>query len=655
MKINKKKLLSDLKADLSAADLTRREWLDKRAHWVDQTAGRPYGNEEDGKSKIVSRDIKKQLEWVLPSITDPFLSSQDVFKCTPVTYEDAPAAKQNELLLNTQFVRKFNRYSFINKACRVLVTEGTLIVQTGWDYKDEIVEVEKKVIAVDEYGQEYVTTELVEEVNVLVNQPTAIVCRNEDVYIDPTCMDDMDKCQFVIHKYETDMSTLKSDGRFKNLDKINDEGNDDYHYVDYTDDITQPRDAFKFSDKARKKITVHEYWGNYDVDGSGEVKPIVCAWIGDTIIRLEDNPYPDKKPPFIVVPFNTVPFHLYGEALAETIGDNQKVKTAIIRGMIDNMAQSNNGQIGIRRGALNTQNRKKFLEGKSFEFNTSPNDFWQGSYNSIPGSAFDMLGMMTNEIEAQTGTKSFSGGINGSTLGSSATAARGVMDATSMRRLDMVRNIAENLIKPLARKWIAYNAEFLEDEEVVRITNEEFVPIRKDDLTGKIDIEISISTAEDNEARAQQLSFLLQTLGNTVPFEFTKIILADIVSLSRRPELEKKILEFEPPENPMAEIEKKKLELENMLLQAKAANEAAQAKENEVDVKLKEMKTLVEEAKARKLGSEADLADLGYMKENIGLNHKEKLELQELLNKANIDQMLIQKELDPEGSVGVMR
>ena len=74
-----------------------------------------------------------------------------------------------------------------------------------------------------------------------------------------------------------------------------------------------------------------------------------------------------------------------------------------------------------------------------------------------------MLGLMNNEIESLTGIKSFSGGITGASLGSTATAARGAMDATSTRRLNIVRNIAENLIKPLMRKWIAYNAEFLSD------------------------------------------------------------------------------------------------------------------------------------------------------------------------------------------------
>ena len=48
----------------------------------------------------------------------------------------------------------------------------------------------------------------------------AIFIMNEDIFIDPTCMDNMDECQFVIYRYETDLSTIKSDGRYKNLDKI---------------------------------------------------------------------------------------------------------------------------------------------------------------------------------------------------------------------------------------------------------------------------------------------------------------------------------------------------------------------------------------------------------------------------------------------------
>ena len=337
------------------------------------------------------------------------------------------------------------------------------------------------------------------------------------------------------------MSTLKADGRYKNLDKVATmETGRDYDY------LPQDTTNFKFKDDARKKLMVHEYWGNYDIDGDGVVEPIICAWIGSTIIRLQTNPYPDNKPPFIVVPFNAIPFQLFGEALAENIGDNQKVKTAITRGIIDNMARSNNGQIAMRKGAVDVANKKRFLNGENFEFNGTPADFWQGNYNQLPSSVFDMLQLQNNEIEAQTGVKSFSGGINAGSLGATATGAKGALDATATRRLNLVRNISENMIKPLMRKWMAYNAEFLEEEEVVRITNSEFVPIRKDDLLGNIDIDIEIATAEDNAAKAQELSFLLQTMGPNQDFEINKIIMTDIAKLTKMPDLAKKLEEFQP-------------------------------------------------------------------------------------------------------------
>lgn len=637
MKINKTQLLRNLQIDLKAAEIIKREWDVKRQTWIDETAGNPYGNEVEGKSKIVSKDVKKQLEWLIPSITDPFLSSADVIKCNPVTYEDVAAARQNELLLNTQFCRKFPRYNFINKAVRVLAMEGTLVIQTGWDYEEEEVEELVEVVSVDELGNQFIEQEYQSVTKPVINQPTAVVCRNEDIYLDPTCMDDIDKCQFIIHRYETDLSTLKADGRYKNLDRVAAlETRDEVTYVpeDYT--------RYNFEDQARKKMVIYEYWGNYDLNGDGVAEPIICSWIGNTIVRLEDNPYPDKKPPFIIVPFNPIPFQMFGESLADNIGDNQKVKTAITRGIIDNMARSNNGQVGIRKNSLDMANRKKFLQGKNFEYNGSRDDFWQGSYNSIPGSVFDMLALQNNEIESQTGVKSFSGGISGNSLGSTATAARGAMDATAMRRLHLVRNLAENMIKPLMHKWMSYNSEFLMEEEIVRITNDEYIPIRRDDLEGRIDIDITISTQEDNNAKSQELSFLLQTLGNTLPFEITQLIMGNIAKLSRMPDLEKEIRDFQqqpdPMQQQMQQIEMQKAMLEIEELKAKIADRNARAEENHIDARLKLAKAAETEAKARKIHSDADRTDLEFIKEDEGIGHQQDMEKREFDRLSKLDE-----------------
>lgn len=630
IKINKKELLSALKKDLQAASTFREDEDIRIARRVSEYQGKPYGNEQKGKSAIVSLDIKRQSEWAHAALVDPFVGATDVIKCTPVTWEDREAARQNELLLNTQFCRQFDRYNFMTNAIKVLDMEATCVIQTGWEYEDEKIMVDREVVAVDEYtGEEYIAIEKIEETKVLTNRPTAVVRRNEDVYVDPTCMGDHDKMQFVIVRYETDLSTLKQDGRYKNLDKIQVDSEDANSHDDYETKYSKVS-SFTFEDNPRKKMVMYEYWGNYDINDDGIAEPIVCAWVGSTVIRLELNPYPDKKPPFIIVPFNKIPFEIYGESNADLISDNQKIKTAITRGIIDNMNQSNNGMIGIKKGALDPGNREKFMKGKPFEFNGSPNDFWQGSFNNIPGSAFDMLALMNNEIESITGIKSFSGGITGSSLGGTATGARGALDATSARRLNIVRNIAENLVKPLMRKWMAYNSEFLEESEVVRITNEEFVEVRRDDLAGKIDIDITVSTQEDNAARAQELGFLLQTLGSALPFDMTRMIMAEIAKLSKLPTLEKSILEYkqepDPIQQKMQELELAKLEAEIQRLKADAMHKIASSQENEADREEKMAQAQLKRAQARKAESEADMVDLNFMKADEQIDEQNAVE-----------------------------
>lgn len=626
IKLNPTAILTALKEDLRAADRQKQEVDAKIAVWRAEYEGKPYGNETKGKSAIISRDIKKQSEWQHASIIDPFVSTTEIVRCMPVTWEDKQAAEQNELLLNTQFCRQFPRYNFMSKAIKLLDIEGTLVVQVGWDYRGKEVEVERDVIATNEFGEEVVVREVVTETIVERNQPTARICRSQDVYLDPTCYDDIDNAQFFIHRYESDLSTLRADGRYKNLDKLAKQYTDPQNSGDYD---SPDESYFKFQDEPRRKLLVYEYWGNYDVDGDGVAEPIVCVWVDDVILRLEGNPYPDGKPPFLVVPFNSVPFKMHGESNAELIGVNQKVKTAILRGVLDNMAQSNNAQVGVRKNALDPVNRQRFRNNQNFEFNGSPQDFWQGSYNSVPGSVFDLIALQNNEIESMTGFKSFAGGISASGMGSTATAARGVLDATAMRRMNIVRNIAENLIKPLMRKWMAYNAVFLEEEEVIRVTNEDFVPIRRDDLHGTIDLDIEVTTAEDNATKVEELSFLLQTLGPSEDPEVRRRLMASILKLMRMPEEAKALLEYQPQEDPLA-IEAAELEVENMrksniLIEAQIQKELAMAELANYDMLLRKERAGAEGARARKLDSEADRTDLDFLMKEAGIDEQRRV------------------------------
>jgi hypothetical protein len=200
-----------------------------------------------------------------------------------------------------------------------------------------------------------------------------------------------------------------------------------------------------------------------------------------------------------------------------------------------------------------------------------------------------------------------------------------------------------NGINQIGRKIISMNAEFLSDQEIIRVTNEEFVAINREDLGGMYDIKLNISTAEADNEKAQELSFMLQTMGNNMDPAMSQMILADIARLRKMPDLSKQIKEYQPQPNPMAE---QKAQLEMQLLQAQIANETAKAQENQVDVGLKQAKTVTEQAKARSMESKADLDDLTFVEQESSVNETNAEEKMKLAHSQDMEKKMFDRDVN---------
>ena len=324
------------------------------------------------------------------------------------------------------------------------------------------------------------------------------------------------------------------------------------------------------------------------------------------MIRMEENPYPDGEIPLVLVPYLPVKRSVTGEPDAELLADNQAIMGAVTRGMVDLLGRSANGQMGIAKGMLDSVNRRKYDRGDNYEFNpqmTPAMGVFQHQYPEIPASAMNMLSLQNQEAEAISGVKSFAGGLSGQAYGDVAAGIRGMLDAASKREMSILRRLAEGM-ELIGRKLIAMNQVFLSEEEVVEITNEEFVTVLRSDIQGEYNIKVDIETAEVEEAKAQDLGFMLQTMGNTLPFEMTQSILVQIAKLKRMPLLAHMLEKYQPQPDPlqekMKELEIAKLEMEIAELQAKTA---------------------LANSKARATASEADLKDLDFLEQNSGTKH----------------------------------
>jgi len=481
-----------------------------------------------------------------------------------------------------------------------------------------------------------------------VNRPTVQLCHYRDVYADPTCDGDISRAEYIIYKFDSCKADLLANPIYQNVEQIPDSS------VSYEiDDRRYGMENHK--DPARRKITVYEYWGNWDINGDGTKVPIVASWVGDTLIRLEENPYPDHRPPFIFVPYLPVPNSIYGEPDGALLVDNQKIIGAITRGIIDLLARSANSQIGTAQSFLDPVNKKRFEDGMDYEFNpTMPPQqaVFEHTFPEIPQTVMPFLQSLEYEAEALTGVKGFSDGLNGDQVGNTAAGVRSVLDASSKREMAILRRLADGF-KQVARKIIAMNNLWLDEVTVIRITAQDFVEIRRDDLAGNFDISLSISSAEQDNAKAESLAFMLQTMGNTVDQGMTQMILSEICRLRKMPELAERVARFTPPEpDPMQqrlqmaqveliEAQVAKYKAEAMKAQSGAELDGAKAQNElaEAQIKPYELQATIQEAmaKAQYNNSLSKKMNLDYMNELTGVSHKRDLEKQAAQAKAQAD------------------
>lgn len=659
--------VGQLKMDYDAGKIAHGVTMTKIQRWRDlhSVTGTQAVKKTKGRSSVQPKLVRRQAEWRYAALSEPLLNNPKLYDVQPATFEDGPKARQAGLVLNHQFRTQMNRVKLVDDLVRAMVDEGTFIAMVGWDRVTATIqkpmpvydvypvasaeeaealqqaldlaasdprgfeesstpEMQEAVRYFNENGGVPVTAVMTGEVMideevVVVNRPTVEVLNPDNVIIDPSCGGDLDKAMFGIRTFETCYADLvKKPDMYFNLDHIDWEGAGP---VTNPDHATQTPSDFQFTDKGRKKVVAYEYWGYYDITGDGTLTPIVATWIGNVMIRLQESPFPDEKIPFVVAPYLPVKRELFGEADAEVLEDNQKISGAVVRGLVDSLGRSANAQQGFAKGMLDPVNRRRFDDGRDYEYNPTINPnigLLQHKYPDIPQSALMMLNLQNQDAESLTGTKAFSGGLSGDSYGKVATGIRGALDASAKREMSILRRLAEGM-RQIGLKIISMNGEFLSNKETVRITNQEFVEVLRDDLIGNFDLVVDISTAEMDASKASDLAFILQTIGPNADQSMVMKILAAIVDLKNMPDLAEEIRRWQPPEPTEQQMQMMQLEME----------------EKQAKIELTRANAELARAQARFAGSRSQSQDLDTLREATGQKHAEAVASQQAQSKGN--------------------
>ena len=687
--------LSDLKADLENARPSHEAATSKIKVWDDSRtiAGNAVKKFRKGQSTITPRLIQKQAEWRIPALSEPFQSSPDLFKVSPVGWEDVKGAQQNELVLNNQFSTVIDRVALVDEFTQELVYKGTAILRTGWDYQTRkavkqepiyeyqqdpsLAQTYQQMAQIDQtnpvsllaYPQELqdgynifkeqqlslrltlVGMQNVEYDKVIRNCPTVEVCNVNNIFVDPACAGKIEKASFVIYSFETSTAELKASGLYSNLEKINVSNSSPLTAENFQSNSSDPN--FQPSGEPRKRIVAYEYWGYWDIDNSGVLTPIVATWTdGGVMIRMEENPYPHGRPPFVTCQYRAVNKTIYGEPDAELLKENQEIIGAVMRGALDLLGKSANSQTGFQKGLLDSTNKQRFADGEDYEYNpnNSPvSGIHQHEYPAIPASVQYMLAAMNTDAESLTGVKAFTGsaGMSGDSLGTTAAGVRGALDASSKREMAILRRMMQAFVT-VGRQIIAMNAVWLNEQEVVRITDEQFVPVRRDDLSGDFDLKLTISTPEQDEAKAQELAMMLQTMAADMDQGMKNLILSNIARLRKMPDLAHQIENYQPQPDP---VQEQMQQLQMQLLQSQINLNNSQAQENGGKAILAQSKVGTEQARASQMQAKTDNDNLNFLQTQNGVKHQQQMELEQ----ARGDNQLASQALKQQGTMDQIR
>ena len=102
-----------IRAEIANADGQANSELSiERGMNMDYYQGRPFGNELDGRSSVVSSDVRDTVDWLLPTLIRIFCSGDDAVEFEPESEQDIDAAKQATEYVN--FIWNRDNRGFVN-------------------------------------------------------------------------------------------------------------------------------------------------------------------------------------------------------------------------------------------------------------------------------------------------------------------------------------------------------------------------------------------------------------------------------------------------------------------------------------------------------------------------------------------------------------
>jgi hypothetical protein len=531
-----------------------------RARATEYYLGEPFGNEEEGRSQVISMDVRDTIQGMLPSLMRTFFGPEKIVEFVPNGPEDVAMAEQATDYVDFVFKRDNQGFKILHTLIKDALVRKVGIAKFWWDESVKVKAMsftmldeqsmmlltsdpDIEIAAVREYPAPGMEPQLV--MDPTTGQPVMMpvpmmydvdikrrirsgkvkieALPPEEFLIDRRAKS-IDDATYVAHRCMKTVSELVAMGY--DYDMVVSNSGDNYEFD--TNEEYQARNPYAIvrgavnADPATRHVLYIESYIKVDFDGDGiaELRKICSIGNSHKIINnemIDYRPFADFTP-------DPEPHTFFGMCPADVTMDIQLIKSNVTRGILDSLSQSINPRTAIVEGQANIEDVLNNEVGAVIRMR-APGMVQPFNIPFVGQQAFPMLDYLDDVKQNRTGISKAAAGLDADALQSTTKAAVSATVNAAHQHIEIIARIfAETGLRRLFTGVLKLVVEHQDRPRMVRLRNQ-FIEMDPRSWDVSMDVVVNVGvgdgTMEERVALlgnvAAKQEQILQTAGPNNP------------------------------------------------------------------------------------------------------------------------------------------